>query len=370
MKDDSQRFKLLSKFSEEGENTPRAYRYCSKDVVLAAWVGRPLTRDRLYEVYLFLAEDHWKYTEDSGLKAAIMMILTHCFRVNRTMHIVFRGPGERQIASYHTGYEPVIPEKIVRVAREYGVHFRSNKEISDEEGRMLFLGLTRFAEEIIAELAQSQIDVVKLAFMVQRSIFSVGEVRAIYCWAQEPQCIFDGTLTSDNYLSYQLDALVLRSAMAARAALQLLSLPLQGQESTLSYTWNAQASIAVTTQQQLRITKDVLFPARLHGSELIIEAGETFDVLLMPHLQAEYELCAKDLFAAPYSGQRSLVVITTFDFELVSKACLTFVDTLLRQPRVTLISLVETCGGLDQQGKQLLTQCRHYLEELEVRSDD
>lgn len=368
MKSDRERLSLLTQFEDSEKFGPRIHRYCSSDIMLAAWVSRAVVRDRVYEVFLFLAEDHWQFQKESGVRAALSMILADAYRSTRTMNIVFRGPRNGQRASRQTGYEPAIPDKILALAEEYGLSFASTEQISHEEGVALFLYLAGFSADD-ERFVKMGVDPLAVAFLVKRSILTKEQVVAILHWSQSPREIYSGALRQENILRYQRELIVLRSIIAAERARNLFVLASRNKPSLVSYQWYTDGSIQFVSSGDLVFNQSLLDPTHFLGQELVIKADQPFRVVLLPRLTAEYEFsCASD-FQRDFSTQGLPVVfVTTYDFELVNPATRQKIELLLGK-RAVVCTLLDTCGGLDQEVRSLLTKCRNFATDLEVITD-
>ena len=179
-------------------------RYFMEDWVLGAWVYRIDKRTEQCNVCLFLAEDHYKYKMDSGLKGSLIFLLTQAYHLLGNMEINFVGPergcsddrrrqtaqNEQRVLEFlqklpdltssvsrnraeellKEGFEPEVPAAVRRFASELGVKFAGERHISDAEGRDLYARMTGFSAPVLAEFNGLGIDLTRACYAVHRDI--------------------------------------------------------------------------------------------------------------------------------------------------------------------------------------------------------
>jgi len=270
---------------KEKDRPWRPMRYFMGDDILAAWVYRIRERSRC-EVGIFLAEDHYKYVKDSGVKGGLIFLLTQTFHLLGKMEVNFVGPRSGQTATLDTGFERNIPETIRRVAEAHGVEFRYQSCITDQEGRELYAQLTGFSDEMIGEFRKRGIDLTQACFVVQRDIWSFDQVEYLLRNAPEPERLFNGGVSPVDRLSVLLDQVVLRTAILEER-LRIVVEQFTGEPKKVRAEWVAENRIRYTSDRDLELP---IFGGPVQS----IKAGIPFEVTITPRNAQGYVMFATD----------------------------------------------------------------------------
>lgn len=269
-------------------------RSCCQDWLISVQVVR-WTRQS-YEIGLFLAEDVWFLEKRSGVKAGLMFILSDAYHQTGRMEIHFVGAHEGREPTIQTGHEPSIPESIKELGRELGVpvegqevegHGRDRNSrltrLDDKTGRALYAKVTGFSEKAVKALSRedSQLDLTRACFIVQRGVWAVEQVEYIAQEAYDPPRLLEGGITPENRLSFQHDLCVLRTALAwerTRVIMEALSSGQTVPVATSGWTGNL---VEFTANQELRV--------KCLDGEVAVEKGRPTRVLLLPRAKGGYQ---------------------------------------------------------------------------------
>lgn len=320
--------------------------------LLGAWVYR-CNRLRS-EVALFLAEDHTLYVKDSGIKGALISLLTQTFHQTQRMEVRFVGPRPGEPTTLDTGFETKVPTSIRRVAAELGVRIAKKATISDREGRFLFARLTGFTEQVIAELARRKIDLTRACVAVQRDIWSKEAVDYLLAYAPSPERVFLGGARAEDRLIYLQDLLVLRLVLAAERLEIILRHFSQVESADIQQAQISPNVVRYVSNKALR----PLTTGNEHHFEL--PAGVPFDVELLPRSAQGYAAnWSADLACHP-SGTSLRIVSVTKDFAWAS---------VVAPPSVVLIPLFDSLSDLDSEIERRLAQVASNRTSLSERQD-
>jgi len=330
--------------------------------MIAAWAARCRKRGLVYEVALFLAEDHWSLVEDSGVLTGTMMMLAHAYCLTGTMRVVFRGAEPGSKATPQTGYEPKIPKSIRHFANKYDIAFMGEAEISDNEGRKLFLKITGFSDFILKRFSETKIDPVTTAFLIHRGVWKREEVELILKYCISPNALLSGQLVPDNMLRWQADMTTLRRGILARRAKSLFALALDGDEDLVSYNWINEKTTEFTFKSKFTFNP-------LIGMSITIQPEQVLTVIPIAREYIEYELCLKyDLRLRDIPSP--IVIVVTYDFELLQTEARKKAKQLASQNKIAICQINDTTGALDLEICSALQKSSNFRLMMEDQPDD
>ncbi|NER93996.1 MAG: hypothetical protein F6J86_09170 [Symploca sp. SIO1B1] len=317
-------------------------RCAQQDWVLSVWVYRIFKAK--FEIALFLAEDCLLFAKDGGVVAALMYCLSDAYFHTGKMEIHFCG--KAQNPTLKTGYEPVVPTSIIRVAHNFGVTITDNsKVISDSQGRELYVRITGFSQELLELLQSKNIDPVRTSFIVNRRVWTREQVELFVRYSYEPKCLLRGGISPEYFLLYQRDLLLLRFALIAERFKTLLETSDDSSSLVIEATW-------LDMNKQTYSLSEPLSLETAFGKPLTIPNNTSFSVVYIPRDIDEYNLFVKSDFASFFSGVLTLQVVTK-DFDWVSQSTHDFARSTSEG---LMISIVDTLGELDEEIQKRLHQ--------------
>ena len=308
-----------------------------------------------YDVALFLSEDHHEYERFSGVKAGLIFILSDAYHQTGRMEVHFVGPPSGQQPTIHTGHEPDIPECIKELGRALGISVEGQlvegtgrdrqlrlTKLDDKTGRALYAKITGFSERAVKALSRedSQLDLTRACFIVQRGVWSVEQVEYIAQEAYDPPRLLEGGILPENRLSFQHDLLTLRTALSWQRTKTILESLCSAEPVTVSCPkWTRDVAEFIPERD---IEVDCV------EGKVPLTAGETVRVLLLPRQREGYQMFrAVDEQAVRAASPRLVAVTKDFYGENASGFKAAGADVLL---------LRDTLADLDQEAYRRLAR--------------
>ncbi|GEM_PF-2862714 len=317
-------------------------RCAQQDWVLSVWVYRIFNAK--FEIALFLAEDCLLFVKDGGIVAALMYCLSDAYFHTGKMEIHFCG--KAQNPTLKTGYEPVVPQSIVRVARTLGVFIQEGSNvIPDSQGRDLYVKITGFSQELLELLQSHNIDLVRTCFIVNRRVWTCEQVELFVHYSHEPKGLLRGGINPELFLLYQHDLLLLRFALLAERFKTLLEKSDVSDSLVIESTW-------LDMNKQLCSTSEPLSIETAFRKPLTIPHNTSFNVVYIPRDLDEYHFFIKSDFAN-FDDEVLTLLVVTKDFDWVSKEARDFARST-SEGRT--IGIVDTLGELDEEIQKRLYQ--------------
>ena len=216
-------FSNLEKPSKKGlDGDWQVRRFAQEDWILNVRVYRVFRRRRKFQVALFRSADHEKFVEFSGVMGGLVFLLSEAYNQTGSMAVEFLGPSQANKPTLDTGYEPCIPKCISEYLSHTDICLEKRDQISDQEGRALYLQITGLRPSILAALQSRGIDEIQLCFVIQRNIWTTWQAEHLCIHAYAPEKIFLSKILPEHRLQFLSDLFVLRSViMAERVQLQL-----------------------------------------------------------------------------------------------------------------------------------------------------
>jgi hypothetical protein len=329
--------------SHQDKGRPWIPRRCTQqDWVLSVWVYRIFNAK--FEIALFLAEDCLFFVKDGGVVAALMYCLSDAYFHTGKMELRFCGEAKRP--TLKTGYEPVVPHSIVRVARTFGVVIQEGSNvISDSQGRELYVKITGFSQELLKLLQSHNIDLVRTSFIVNRRVWTSEQVELFVRYSHEPKSILRGGSNPELFLLYQRDLLLLRFALLAERFKTLLKTSDGSDSLEIEATW-------LEMNKQVCSISEPLSIETAFGKPLTIPHNTSFHIVYIPRDRDEYNFFIESDFAS-FDYEILTLLVVTKDFDWVGNEARDFARST-SEGRT--IGIVDTVGELDEEIQKRLYQ--------------
>jgi len=322
-------------------------RYCSRDVILAAWVYRFIRRR--FEVALFLAEDHHRFAEGSSARGALVFCLGDAYLATGSMeiHFVGRNPG-----SMENGFEPEVPECLRSLAAQFQIVIPPGRVISDEIGRGLYIALSGLPNETTHALTQAGVDPLHAALQVYRGIWSVQQLDLIAKYCRYPHSLLREEYSPELKLGRLRDLQIARRLILGQR-LETMMAANSGEGVTMTSVWHRPDIIS------LQHSDTVTVPG-CENLSLQLRKDCTSNHLLYPDTTAGYEANWEENVPDTTATNPFHIVFVTANFEWLShdrkRAIIAKLQS--RETPVYIVVCIDTVDEIDAEIRRRAFQYR------------
>ena len=333
---------------------PRYTAHC--DYVVGRWVYR-LSRTK-YQVAFFEVKDYFRLPPGNAVKTTMLFILSDAYFGTGNMAIKFLGPRHSGTKpSLSTGYETNVPREIVELCASFGLRLGANNELSDREGRLLYIHLSGLSDLI----GSTRLDAFDAALVRNRGIWKSPEIRSICKYALSPASL----LLGDNRARYgyglpeQHDRNILLYMLMREQIVRVLRRLDFNPYRTLQI--DPKSSDLGTFRCSLG---DSLEFANSLGAPLFLEPQEWIEVHLFPLPVLTLEIRMRE-FLATYREHRRhkmpLILVCPSDIKGVFPELYSEVANICKQPRTACFILEDNYSDLVRELRDRLSRASSTL---------
>jgi len=350
---DADRLSLVKEYA--GKSGWQVRRFCQEDWLLHVRVCSDkdqVRRTQRYEVALFLAEDHWKFTKDSAVIGGLILALSDAYHQLGRMELHF------------VGHEPTIPAAIRRVAADrFAVTFRNQSEISDDEGRNLYERITGLTDQTLQLLDDRGISRQRACFIVQRGIWSRDQVEFLASQVRFPERLFQGGAPDEFRISRVSDLVYLRIAVMGERARTVLELNSDDETEILNVEWVDGATVRIRPTSAVRVDA-------LGSSSIEATRQKPLVALLAPRSAADYaRYAAADMPSRTASNGEVIGMFVTQDIYRMSVENIDKLLAIAAARNVAIIPVVDSLAELDAEIERRLDRAASTNREMPERPD-
>ena len=332
--------------------------------VLSVWVYR-YTKNS-FEIGLFLAADCFLFRKDAGVIAALMYCLSDAYFYTGKMQLTFCGQKEEQNYQLEKGFEPKIPESIVRVSKELEVTIEEDgKLISDEQGREFYIKITGWSPEIRETIREKKIDLVHISFLVNRGVWTHEQVELLTRYSQELNCIFNGRMSRESFIIYQHNLLLLRFGLMAEYFKNTLNGYNEMRRDPLEIKW-------FDINKQEYFTTHALEITTIFQGNYTIPKNTKFQVIYLCHNQENYESFVDRDFQV-FTSENLTIFVVTRDFDWISRTTTNFVRDFVnkntKNTKVFIVKILNILGELNREVHERLSRTSNSHKYLSERPE-
>lgn len=332
--------------------------------VLSVWVYR-YTKNS-FEIGLFLAADCFLFRKDAGVIAALMYCLSDAYFYTGKMQLTFCGQKEDKNYQLEKGFEPKIPESIVRVSKELEVTIEEDgKLISDEQGREFYIKITGWSPEIRETIREKKIDLVHISFLVNRGVWTHEQVELLTRYSQELNCIFNGRMSRESFIIYQHNLLLLRFGLMAEYFKNTLNGYNEMRRDPLEIKW-------FDINKQEYFTTHALEITTIFQGNYTIPKNTKFQVIYLCHNQENYESFVDRDFQV-FTSENLTIFVVTRDFDWISRTTTNFVRDFVnkntKNTKVFIVKILNILGELNREVHERLSRTSNSHKYLSERPE-
>ena len=187
----------------------RPYRFCVQDIILGVTLIHHNRKYNRTEVDVFLTASTADYSEDSGCRALVLIILSDAYKSGGSMEIKFTNNVEGGR----------VPHELVILANNCNVHLEhiSKGGISPKEANQLYMALTGFNEAMQAKIVEleeiGKISSANLCYGMHHGVWSIPELEIILFSSIHPHTILQGSYPTEVWHLFHHDLFHARNAL-------------------------------------------------------------------------------------------------------------------------------------------------------------
>lgn len=329
-------------------------RCCIQDWVLSVYVCR--WSRTVYEVALFLAEDHVDYERGAAAKAGLMFLLSDAYHQTGRMELTFVGPCSGA-ATMETGHERDIPRAILALCEHLGMQLavevdargpQKRTVLQHESGEALYARITGLSDRAVNALTNRSVDLVKACFAIQRGLWSKSQAELIAVHAHAPERVFAGDASTERRVQHMHDLLLLRVAVLGER-FEALCGPVHGGEGqVVTSEWSNDGRLVLSLAKPVEWTDE--------GRTIQIPAKTKSTAMLVARDAAGYGQFAEQDIAAAAASEEPRVVVVTRDFEWMPEASRRERLAQAAKLHLAVVQVFDTIGELDAEIDQRLSR--------------
>lgn len=337
------------------------FRILIENKLLGVYVAR-YSHNR-YQVALSSIEPLAKlmgYAQVDTYSHYLVYLLTDAYFKTGQMEIEFLGPRRGEKPSLKIGYMLGIPEWITRYAKYVGVTLHSSWKLSAADGERLYLYASGFTSDLVSYLKINKLDPIKMAFLVNRGIWSTVQIRYMVKYSNSPVAL----LTGDPSICYpqniftRIDFARTRFALLAELTGFYVQFSDRERYRYVDAEWINENTIQLKPSIDFSIDPDM-------GSVFLLQKDQPGNFVIFPGNTYDYEARALDYIQTYVSG--SVAIVVTKDFRGVNPKTWRSVARVCNQHNSRLIIMSSSLSEIGEEVQKRLRRSqsnRHVAGEV------